>query len=296
MTDGSIECGAREQPHESPVTRGRPQGFRSLDVRRVYVALIFVPVFYLLVRYLPPAAFFGLVVVVALSALIEFYRLHFHDRQSTATIVLGLTLAGILLISLNWPGAIAERWALLLIATIPLISRLSMPGDLRHCLLDSAVLTFGILYVALNLGHLVLTRALPDGAFLILFVVLVTWAGDTGAYYAGTLLGQRKLAPTVSPNKTVEGLVGGLLLALATALAARAWFLPSFTVTDCLMTGFLLTCAGALGDLSESALKRSAGVKDSGVFLPAHGGMLDRIDSLLFTAPTFYYYVTLIKG
>jgi phosphatidate cytidylyltransferase len=85
-------------------------------------------------------------------------------------------------------------------------------------------------------------------------------------------------------------------LALIVALVARAWFLPAFTVGDCIATGLLLTLVGVLGDLSESALKRSAGVKDSGLLLPAHGGMLDRLDSLLFTTPTFYYYVTLVKG
>jgi phosphatidate cytidylyltransferase len=141
-----------------------------------------------------------------------------------------------------------------------------------------------------------LTRALPNGELLIFFLLLVTWAGDTGAYYAGMSLGRRKLAPVISPNKTVEGLIGGLMLAVLAAVGARLWFLPSFSLADCLATGLLLTGAGVLGDLAESALKRSAGVKDSGSLIPAHGGMLDRLDSLLFTAPAFYYYVTVVKG
>jgi phosphatidate cytidylyltransferase len=140
-----------------------------------------------------------------------------------------------------------------------------------------------------------LTRALEGGEFLIFFLVLVTWAGDAGAYYTGRSLGRRQLAPVISPNKTVEGLLGGLILAVAAALVARAWFLPSFSVADCVAIGLLLTMAGALGDLTESVLKRSAGVKDSGTVIPAHGGMLDRLDSLLFAAPAFYYYVTLVK-
>jgi phosphatidate cytidylyltransferase len=141
-----------------------------------------------------------------------------------------------------------------------------------------------------------LTRALDGGEFLVFFVVLVTWAGDTGAYYVGMSLGRHQLAPVISPNKTVEGLMGGLLLALAMAVVASLWFLPSLTLADCLATGLLLAGAGLLGDLVESALKRSAGVKDSGMLIPGHGGMLDRLDSLLFTAPIFYYYVTLVKG
>jgi phosphatidate cytidylyltransferase len=145
------------------------------------------------------------------------------------------------------------------------------------------------------LGHLLLTRALARGEFLIFFVVLVTWAADTGAYYVGTVLGKHRLAPVISPNKTVEGLIGGVVLAVVAALVAQAWFLPDFSITDCLATGIILSVAGLFGDLAESAMKRSAGVKDSGWLLPAHGGMLDRLDSMLFTAPAFYYYMVLFK-
>jgi phosphatidate cytidylyltransferase len=137
---------------------------------------------------------------------------------------------------------------------------------------------------------------LSEGLWLIFFLVLVTWAGDTGAYYAGVSLGRRPLAPTLSPKKTVEGLIGGWLAALAAALVASNWFLPSFDPLDAVAASFLLTGAGLIGDLSESALKRSAGIKDSGGLLPGHGGVLDRIDSLLFSSPVFYYYVILSQG
>jgi phosphatidate cytidylyltransferase len=173
---------------------------------------------------------------------------------------------------------------------------LASVGPIKHNLADAAVLVFGVLYVPFLLGHLLLTRAWVDGEFLVFFVVLVTWAADTGAYYSGTLFGRRRLAPVISPNKTVEGLVGGLGLALLAALTARAWFLPSFSIADCIATGLLLAVAGTCGDLAESAMKRSADVKDSGWLLPAHGGVLDRLDSMLFTAPAFYYYMVLVKG
>jgi phosphatidate cytidylyltransferase len=269
---------------------------RRWDGRRVYPALIFVPLFYVLVRYLPPAAFFALVVVAALLTVTEFYRLYFRDGRLTATMLLGLGLTGVLLASLQWPGIASERTVFLLTVVATLTSRLVATRDLKQGLTDCSVLVFGVLYVGLTLGYLLLTRSLADGEFLIFFVFLVTWAGDTGAYYAGMSLGHRQLAPVLSPNKTVEGLIGGFLLAIVAALAAHVWFLPSFTVADCLATGLLLTAAGVLGDLAESALKRSAGVKDSGTLIPAHGGMLDRLDSLLFTGPAFYYYVTLVKG
>ena len=273
-----------------------PTAARRLDGRRLYAALTFIPLFYLLVRYLPPSAFFVLVLAAAWLAMLEFYRLYFHNERFPWPILLGLGFAGLLLASMQWPSFVSERTVFLMTLVAVLASRLFSTRELKGSLVESAVLVFGILYVGLTLGHLLLTRALAGGEFLIIFVVLVTWAGDTGAYYTGTSLGRRRLAPVISPNKTVEGLIGGVAVALAAAMGAGLWFLPSFSVADCLATGLLLSMAGVVGDLVESALKRSAGVKDSGALIPAHGGMLDRLDSLLFAAPAFYYYVTLVKG
>lgn len=273
-----------------------PVPVRRLDPRRVYSALAFIPLFYALVRYLPPFAFFLLVAAASSLALLEFYRLHFREEGPPALLALGLGGGLLLLAGIEWPGLLSERTALLLTLAAVLLHRLQSTSDLRRSLADSAVLLFGLLYVSLTLGHLLLTRARPDGEFLVFFLLLVTWAGDTGAYYVGTALGRHKLAPVISPNKTVEGLVGGLGLAVAAAFLARAWFLPTFGAGDCLATGLLLTLAGVAGDLSESVMKRGVGVKDTGGLIPGHGGMLDRLDSLLFTAPAFYYYVALVKG
>jgi phosphatidate cytidylyltransferase len=269
---------------------------RRLDGRRIYPALVFIPLFYVLVRHFPPSAFFALVTAAALLALVEFYRFHFREGSDRVAMGLGLALTGVLLASLQWPGIVSERSIFLLAVMVVLTYRLVSPREVTQGLADSAVLLFGVFYISLTMGCLLLTRALPNGELLIFFLLLVTWAGDTGAYYAGMSLGRRKLAPVISPNKTVEGLIGGLMLAVLAAVGARLWFLPSFSLADCLATGLLLTGAGVLGDLAESALKRSAGVKDSGSLIPAHGGMLDRLDSLLFTAPAFYYYVTVVKG
>lgn len=269
---------------------------KRVDSQRVYAALVFLPLFYFLVRYLPPIALFALVVAAALLALAEFYRFHFRDASASIAMGLGLGSAALLLASLQWPGLVPERAVFLVILVALLTSSLFSSRGLKRSLVDSAVLVFGVLYVGLTLGHLLFTRALAGGEYLILFLFLVTWAGDSGAYYAGVSLGSRPLAPVISPNKTVEGLIGGFALALVAAWAGRLWFLPSFSVPDCVATGLLLTAAGLLGDLTESAMKRSASVKDSGRLIPGHGGMLDRLDSLMFTAPVFYYYVTLVKG
>lgn len=279
-----------QTPSDAAATR------KKVDGRRLYAALLFIPLFYVLVRYLPPLFFFVLVVGAALLAQFEFYRLHFRENRARALVALGLGAGAFLLASLQWPGTLPPFAVFLLIPVAALMSRILEAGEPKGSLVDASVMAFGVLYVSLTLGHLLLTRALPGGEYLIFFVVLVTWAGDTGAYYAGVTLGRHRLAPIISPNKTVEGLAGGLVLAVAVAFLAQAWFLRSFTAADCLATGVLLTGVGVLGDLSESALKRSSGVKDSGSLIPAHGGMLDRLDSLLFTAPAFYYYMTLVKG
>jgi phosphatidate cytidylyltransferase len=270
---------------------------RQWDSRRVYAALVFVPLFYALVRHAPPLAFFALVLAAALLAVAEFYRLHFRDEGLPAAVMtLGFGATALVLASFQWPGGMADRTIVLLIVIAALLHRLCARRTVTRGLADPAIVAFGPLYIGLCLGYLLPTRAMPEGEFLIFALFLITWAADTGAYYAGTSLGRRKLAPSISPNKTVEGLAGGLVAAVLAALLAQAWFLPSWTPMDCAAVAGLVTIAGLLGDLAESAMKRGAGVKDSGSLIPGHGGMLDRLDSLLFTAPVFYYYVLLAKG
>jgi phosphatidate cytidylyltransferase len=270
---------------------------RRWDNRRVYVALLFVPLFYALVRHAHPLAFVALVMAAALQSVAEFYRLHFREEGlPSAAMTVGFGATTLVLASFQWPGSLSGHTLALVIVIGALMHRLFARRSVTHGLMDPAIIVFGPLYIGLCLGHLLLVRAMPDGEFLIFGLFLVTWAADTGAYYAGTSLGRHKLAPAISPNKTVEGFAGGLAAAILSAFLAQAWFLPSLTGADCVALGFLLTIAGLLGDLAESAMKRGAGVKDSGSLIPGHGGILDRLDSLLFTAPAFYYYVFLVKG
>ncbi len=269
---------------------------RRLDIRRIYPALVFIPLFIALLRYGPPIAFFGLVTLSALCALAELYLLYFNKRGWPLEANVGLFFLALLLFSVQWPSVLAVPTVCVLAIVSMLTVRMFMGRDLAGGLADSAVLTFSLLYIGLTLGTLLQIRGLLEGDLLILFLFLVTWGSDAGAYYAGTLLGRHKLAPTISPNKTIEGLIGGLLVAITLALLARSWFLPSFTLADTAACGVLLTFAGLLGDLTESMIKRSVGAKDSGSLIMGHGGMFDRLDSLLFAAPAFYFYATMIKG
>jgi phosphatidate cytidylyltransferase len=268
-----------------------PNAAPRFDPRRIYTILVLAPLLYAVIRYLPPFAFSGVVVLAGGLALFEFYRLCFSDRSHSWLIGVGLTGFALLILGTHQPDIIVPALLATLggIMSVPLFSRAPLEQSLRN----SAMTLFGVLYLGLTLSTLSMTRLLPQGEWLIFFLLLVTWASDTGAYYVGTLFGRHRLAPTISPKKTVEGLVGGLIGAIIVAYTARWWFLPELSGLDCLILGTLLTITGLWGDLAESAMKRSVGMKDSGGILPGHGGMLDRLDSLLFTAPVFYYYVTL---
>jgi phosphatidate cytidylyltransferase len=138
----------------------------------------------------------------------------------------------------------------------------------------------------------VLIWQLPQGVHWILLTIAVTALGDTAAYYVGSLWGRHKLLPKVSPNKTVEGAAAGLAGNVAGALMYGWLFFPTWLSFAGLPLALLVGVAGQLGDLSESMLKRGAGVKDSGQLLPGHGGVLDRLDSLLFAAPVVFYWAT----
>jgi phosphatidate cytidylyltransferase len=160
---------------------------------------------------------------------------------------------------------------------------------------------FGAIYIGLSLGSFVLLRSLqprirvgpfgPEdrGAWLMLLVSVCVWATDTAAYFVGRGVGRRKLAPTLSPGKTVEGALGGLVGGLVAGGLFGAWL--RLTPYDALTLGALAAVAGQIGDLWESALKRELGIKDFGAIMPGHGGALDRFDSLLFVAPLAYLYL-----
>jgi phosphatidate cytidylyltransferase len=146
------------------------------------------------------------------------------------------------------------------------------------------------------LGHFIWLRYLPQGEWWVLWLLLVIFAGDTGAFYAGRALGQRKLYPQVSPGKTWEGAAGGVLLSLAVGLAAGKYLLPEAGLKGLAWLALVLAITGLLGDLFESMLKRQAQIKDAGQILPGHGGMLDRLDSLLFAAPVVVYARVFLLG
>jgi phosphatidate cytidylyltransferase len=170
---------------------------------------------------------------------------------------------------------------------------------------DIATTVFGVIYVGWLLVHLELLRELPrevgvayeTGSAFLLFAFLLAWSSDTGAYFTGMAFGRHKLFPRVSPAKSVEGAVGGMLATMAAALIGRTYLVldsagqPLITVPQVVVFGVVVGVANQLGDLVESLLKRDAAVKDTSSMIPGHGGVLDRFDSLLFAGPVTYYFL-----
>jgi len=170
-------------------------------------------------------------------------------------------------------------------------------ADFSKMLTGIGVTILGVLYVAFLGGFLISTRVGFEATLvphlstkLLAFFFLVAFGADTGAYFTGKNLGKHKLIPKISPNKTWEGAIGGLVLSAAFAALASFWFFPELPYKFSIPLAIVITIIGILGDLAESAMKRGAGVKDTASLLPGHGGLLDRLDSLLFGAPILYYF------
>jgi phosphatidate cytidylyltransferase len=165
--------------------------------------------------------------------------------------------------------------------------------DSSQALVSIAVTLLGLLYIAWFFSFFVKLKFLPGGALLVAFVILVTKMGDIGAFFIGRAFGRHNLIPRISPHKTIEGTVGGLVFSLLTAIASKS-YLPGFHYAHLLFLGVLLGVLAQVGDLAESLLKRDCDMKDSGKNLSGFGGVLDLIDSLIFTVPIFYFYVVVV--
>ena len=186
---------------------------------------------------------------------------------------------------------------LVLVAAVPVTFVLSLMRERReHIAWSMAVVVFGIVWIGLPLAHAVMLRELPHGGGLVLTVLVGTFLNDTCAYFTGRAFGTRPLAPRISPNKTLEGflggVVGGTFFFWLFAIAYQDWFAGP----DALLIGFCVALAAPLGDLFESAIKRDLEVKDSGRFFGPHGGVLDRLDAVFFTIVVAYYVSRAVLG
>ncbi len=248
----------------------------------------------LIVHFGSPFSFLILVTVTTLVALVEFYRM-LSAKGFPCWRWLGIACGGALPLTF-YVGGIAHHGAVAALVMLSFLVGLCVRQELVISFQSLAFTLFGTFYVGWLFSYVVLLRMFINGPNYVFFIFGVVWLGDAAALVSGRLFGRHRLAPRLSPGKTIEGAIGGFLGSLCGATLGGRWLLGHFTLTQCVAIGCLLAVLGQLGDLSESLLKRSSGVKDSGVLIPGHGGILDKVDGILFGAPVLYYYVLYVVG
>jgi phosphatidate cytidylyltransferase len=289
-------------------------------MKRVLTAAVLVPVV-LLILFKAPLWLFALavagIVLLAIHEYLSVMRSYGVEPVRWPTYVVSICLIlGLLYLGtefaymgLPWKWAILFSPALIFVLPvifgIPLVFR----REMRMALPAVASSAFAVLYIGLSVGLLIPLRHSPGNEFLVPFVLFSVWGGDIAAFYVGRSIGRHKLAPVVSPNKSWEGAIASVLASVGVAALVFLYrdsinslfathhdvpiaFSTTLSWTSVLVLGVLTNVAAQFGDLFESALKRGANVKDSGTLLPGHGGVLDRIDALLFAIPTVWYYAT----
>jgi len=264
---------------------------------RILTALVLFPPVIYLIGWSPIWLFLAAVVATVELSLYEYFQICRNGGVKTFPVVgyvggvaMCLAQTAALYMPMNPTLAVLGLTVLL---TLSLGLRGS--ADLKEYLQAVSSTVFGILYVGFTLSCLLPLRFSDRarGQKLIFLLFLVIWAGDICAYFVGRSLGRHLLSPRVSPKKTIEGAVAGLAGSLLTAWAFAHWFWPTADLRTIILLAGLIAIAGQIGDLAESAMKRGAGMKDSGAILPGHGGMLDRIDGLLFGAQTLWLLLML---
>jgi phosphatidate cytidylyltransferase len=269
---------------------------------RVLTAAVLLPILVVSIIFPKLSLLFVLLTAAAMVvALFEFWLLA-KKQQIRADAAAGLLGAAALFTVFYFtePGKLPDllmvQLILILLTIGSLVAAMLRGAPFDRMIAAAGVTVLGIMYIVLLGGHLVALRvgfAPQLSKHLLAFFFLVIMGSDAAAYYGGRAFGKHKLAPGISPGKTWEGAVAGMLASLLLAAAAHYWFFLELPTKFALPLAALMNVVGVLGDLTESALKRSAGAKDTAKILPGHGGVLDRIDSLLFNAPVIYYFARL---
>ncbi|MCI0659626.1 MAG: phosphatidate cytidylyltransferase [Acidobacteria bacterium] len=264
---------------------------------RVLSAILLLPILFGVLWWGAPIWFILIAALAILLGLYEYYGLTGRDESFSST--LGCLLAACAVLS-----AFYYQRSDLIVVIIAALVILELLGqlyihagkeDFSQALGSVAVQVFGVLYLVLPGGYMIALRLLESSVpnlavkALTLFFLII-FAGDTGAYYTGRTLGRHKLAPRISPGKTIEGAVGGLTGSILAAVIAHFTFFPELKIEQAIPLAIFMGLLGIAGDLCESMIKRGAKAKDAGKLIPGHGGLLDRLDSMLFNAPVIYYF------
>ncbi|HUG53741.1 MAG TPA: phosphatidate cytidylyltransferase [Vicinamibacteria bacterium] len=260
--------------------------------RRLATAAVGIPLILVALFWAPPIVVVSLVAVAAAVGMWEFQAL-MRARGIAPLRVTAFGLGALFFLQTVRPALVPP--AVVPIAALIVLSvMLSRAGDVASSVSSAASTLLGAAWLGGLGGTLAALRQAPyelGGPWVVMLLLTTVMAADSAALFVGSAVGRHKLAPRISPGKTWEGFFGGLLGGVLGALAVRHFGLPWLPIGHAVVLSLLVGVAGTAGDLAESLLKRWAGVKDSGALFPGHGGMLDRLDSLLFGAPVVYYYL-----
>jgi phosphatidate cytidylyltransferase len=261
----------------------------SPHLKRWMTGVIATPVLFAVVLFSPAWLFAIFIAFVILMGMMEYCRMVLSDLDPS-------WLLPVLILAVLIPAAAYAGDPRIILGALSLsfiVISLIFIFRSRHGHFDVpwfGKLILGFVYVPFLLSHLILVRGAEKGIQWIFFIIVMAFAGDISAFYVGRTLGRRKLLPSVSPGKTIEGTIGLVIGSMAACLLYRYLFLPELRQFDAAVMGIMGSLLGQMGDLFESSIKRASGVKDSGVILPGHGGIMDRLDCILFIAPFVYYY------
>lgn len=263
--------------------------------KRVVSALIGLPILFLSVLISSRVFYIALCFITAIG-LFEYFSA--AEKGGLKPMKYTGTFAGIMLLILIMDKG--NHGLIIPLITLTSFMLLAIPVfNKKHDFASSGVTMLGILYVPLFFGYLYLIRSMPgNGVYLIWFVFIIAFLSDTFAYFIGRKFGKTKLSPRVSPKKTVEGAVGGILASTLGCtiygIALDAYMIANIPIIHLLVMGVVGSIISIIGDLAASSIKRNVGIKDYGNIMPGHGGVLDRFDSILFVAPLIYYYITYV--
>ena len=256
---------------------------------RIISALVGLPIILFFI-YMGGGAFAFMVAVLATIGLYEFARMA-SGRQKFLFVPVLLGVWLLLLGSyLAWP----DWTAIGLLVTFCVVFAVAVFRFPDFNVEDIAVNLLGLIYIGWTLAHLIAFDGLGDGRLLVLYLFVAIWGSDSGAYFVGRFLGKHKLCPRVSPKKTIEGSIGGIITTCVLLLLLDAYF-GMLSPLTAIAIGVAISVIGQVGDLSESLIKRYYGVKDSGNLIPGHGGILDRFDSIMLAAPVMYYAIVIAQ-
>ncbi len=280
----------KDSAPSAPALAGASSAFVRNTLTRLATAVVGIPILLYFMFWAPEWAFQAIVLLAIARSAHELMSMTMQGARESYLAGCFSTVQLAAVLSLT-----SDRLSLLLsvlaIVVVGVLVPLARPEPLERAGLRLAWLVAGPLYVGGLLASLARIHQFEHGGAWVLLAMWIAWASDTGAYFAGRFFGKHKLAPRVSPAKTIEGALGGLLASLTGALAAHFWFLPTLPLVNALVLVAIANVLGQAGDLVESLVKRSTGVKDSGSILPGHGGMLDRVDALMFTSTACWVYL-----